>query len=355
MKLLVVIVSYRVTDLTIDCLRSLSGGEIERVAAARVAVCENGTGDDAADQLRRAIEENGWGSWVDLTVIYPNRGFTGGNNVVIRAALESDDPPEYVHLLNADTIVKEHALDTLVAFLDAHPKAGIAGSMLLSPEGELRASPFRFPGIVSELDRGLQLGIISKLLSPWSIFLNPKPKEACQVDWVSGASLILRRTMLEQIGFLDEGYYTYSDDIDICLRARRAGWETWYVPESRVIHLEGRSTGTRIATKRRPAYWYQARHRYFLKNYGAFYTALAEMAFITGHVLWQLRRRLQRKPDTEPPHMLIDSIRHSIFGAGPQLRDVENPVLREAATQPCGPPDLREVPSPACRSTSSTS
>ena len=111
MKLLIVIVSYRVTDLTIDCLRSLSG-EIGRVPGTRVAVCENGTGGDAADRLRRAIDENGWGSWVDLTVIHPNRGFTGGNNVVIRPALESDDPPEYVLLLNADTIVQEHALDT---------------------------------------------------------------------------------------------------------------------------------------------------------------------------------------------------------------------------------------------------
>src|SRR6516165_11916196 len=130
MKLLIVIVSYRVTDLTIDCLRSLSG-KIERVpGGARVAVCENGTGGDAADRLRQAIDENGWGSWVDLTVIYPNRGFTGGNNAVIRPALESADPPEYVLLLNANTVVQEKALETLVAFMDEHPKAGIAGSTL---------------------------------------------------------------------------------------------------------------------------------------------------------------------------------------------------------------------------------
>src|SRR6516162_2698748 len=128
MKLLVVIVSYRVTDLTIDCLRSLSG-KIERVpGGARVALCENGTGGDAADRLRQAIAENGWGSWVDLTVISPNRGFTGGNNAVIRPALDSDDPPEYILLLNADTTVQAHTLDALVSFMDAKPKAGIAGS-----------------------------------------------------------------------------------------------------------------------------------------------------------------------------------------------------------------------------------
>jgi N-acetylglucosaminyl-diphospho-decaprenol L-rhamnosyltransferase len=335
LKLLIVISSYRVTDLTINCLHSLSR-EVERVPGTRVAVCENGTGDDAADRLRRAIAANGWGTWVDLTVIYPNRGFTGGNNAVIRPALESDDPPEYVLLLNADTIVKTHALDTLVTLMDGQSKAGIAGSMLFSPDGVIQASPFRFPGIATELDRGLRLGIVSSLLSPWNIVL-PKPKEACPVEWVSGASMILRRTMLEQIGLLDEGLYTYFDDPDICLRARRAGWETWYVPVSQVIHLEGASTGIahRLAKPdRRPPYWFQARRRFFTKNYGALYAALADAAFISGYAIWRLRRRLQRKPDTDPPHMLIDSIRHSVFCAGPKVRVVENPALREAAAQP---------------------
>jgi N-acetylglucosaminyl-diphospho-decaprenol L-rhamnosyltransferase len=332
LKLLIVISSYRVTDLTIDCLRSLSG-EIGRIPGTRIAVCENGTGGDAAERLRQAIEVNGWSPWVDLTVVYPNRGFTGGNNTVIRPALESDDPPEYVLLLNADTIVKEHALDLLVEFMDSHPKAGVAGSRLIAPDGTVEATPFRFPGIATELDRGLRLGIVSKLLSPWGSVL-PKPKGAFRVvGWVSGASLMLRRTMLDQIGLLDEGLYTYFDDPDICLQAWRAGWETWYVPESQVIHLGGASTGVashRIAS-RRPSYWYQARRRFFLKNYGFWYTALADAAFISGYAIWRLRRWLQGKPDTDPPYMLIDSIRHSVFCTGPNVRAVENPALREAA------------------------
>ena len=249
LKLLIVICSYRVTDLTIDCLRSLSR-EVKRVPGTRVAVCENGSGGDAAERLRQAIEENRWGAWVDLTVVHPNLGFTGGNNIVIRPALESADPPEYVLLLNADTIVKEHALDALVEFMDGHPKVGIAGSMQLLPDGVIEGTPFRFPGIVTELDRGLRLGMVSKLLSPWAIVL-PKSKEACPVGWVAGASMILRRTLLEQIGLLDEGLYTYFDDADICLRARRAGWETWYVPESQIIHLGGASTGIAATGQKR--------------------------------------------------------------------------------------------------------
>jgi N-acetylglucosaminyl-diphospho-decaprenol L-rhamnosyltransferase len=328
MKLLVVVVSYRVTELTIDCLRSLSG-EIGRVPGARVAVCENGTGGDAADRLRRAIDENGWGSWVDLTAISPNRGFTGGNNAVIRPALDSDDPPEYVLLLNADTIVQEHALDALVSFMDAHPRAGVAGSLLISPDGTVECTPFTFPGISTELARGTNAAIVRKVLSRWINL--PKPGGPFRGDWVSGASLILRKSMLDEIGLLDEGLYTYFDDPDICMRAARAGWETWYVPESRVVHLAGASTGIGgdRPPARLPAYWHQARRRYFLKHHGPLYTAVIDAAFLLGLASWRLRRRLQRKPDTDPPHLLIDSIRQSVFCAGFRVPVVENPALRE--------------------------
>ena len=192
MKLLVVIVSYKVTDLTIDCLRSLSG-EIGRVPGARVALCENGTGGDAADRLQQAIDENGWGSWVDLTVLHPNRGFTGGNNALIRPALAGDDPPEYVLLLNSDTIVLEHALDTIVEFMDSHPAVGIAASWEIAPDGSVMSIPFRFPGIAAELDRGLRLGIVSKLLSRWTKVPVKDFQKPCKPDWVCFASAIFRR------------------------------------------------------------------------------------------------------------------------------------------------------------------
>ncbi|RUL84188.1 glycosyltransferase family 2 protein [Tautonia sociabilis] len=334
MKLLVAIACYKVVDLTIDCLRSLAA-EIPNIPGAKVAVCENGTGGDAADRLRRAIAENGWGSWVELTVIYPNRGFTGGTNVLLREAMASDDPPEYVLLLNADTIVKPGAVQALIDFMDRHPRAGIAGSQLLSLEGEIQASPFRFMGIVSEFDRGLRLGIVSKLLSPWAL-VPPPPAEDVKADWICPASALFRTSMLEEIGLLDEGLFTYFDDIDICLRAKRAGWECWFVPGSKVVHLEGSSTG--VATggppRRRPAYWYQARRRFFLKSYGPVYTALADAAFISGFALWRLRRWIQRKPDTDPRHMLADSIRHSVFCTGFQVREVPNPALAGAPTPP---------------------
>jgi len=325
MKLFVAVVCYRIPDLTIDCLHSLSR-EIGRVPGTRVGVCENGTGGEVPERLARAIEENGWSSWCELTVVYPNRGFTGGNNLIIRPLLESADPPDYVLLLNADTIVLEHALDSLVQFMDDHPKAGIAGSQLLSPEGKVQGSPFRFPSVLTELDRGLRLGIVSRLISPW---IAP-PATTCQVDWVAGASMILRRSMLAEIGLLDEGLFTYFDDVDLCLRARRAGWETWFVPQSKVIHIEGAATGVGAREiKRLPAYWFEARRRCLLKNYGNLHTALADAAFLCGFALWRLRCRVQHKLDADPPHMLADAFHHSVFRTGFKLTEVENPAMRQ--------------------------
>jgi hypothetical protein len=97
------------------------------------------------------------------------------------------------------------------------------------------------------------------------------------------------------------------------------------VPESRVVHLEGASSGVTDRARRRPAYWWQARRRFHLKSYGPAFAALADAAFIAGLATWRLRRRIQRKPDTDPPHMLADAIRHSVFRAGFAVQDVDRP------------------------------
>jgi len=267
---------------------------------------------------------------VDLTVIHPNRGFTGGNNEIIRKAMAWADAPEYFLLLNADTIVHPQAVDSLVDFMDRNPKVGIAGSRLLNPDRTIQGCIYRFPSIASEFERSLQLGPVSHLLSRWTVRM-PTPTSPCQADWVPGCSMIIRRQTVETIGLLDEGLYTYYDDIDYCLKAKRAGWEIWFVPASCVVHLEGASTGvTARLVKRRPPYWFEARRRFFLRNYGAIDTALVDAASIIGLALWRLRRWVQRKPDNDPPHMLMDLIRNSVFCTGFTVRVVENPAMKES-------------------------
>jgi len=324
-KLLVVIVNYRVAHLAIDCLHSVAE-EIGRVPDTHVAVCENGTGDDSAERIQRAIDANGWSPWCTLTTLDVNLGFTGGNNAVIRPALQSVTPPEYVLLLNADTIVRPNAFKALVDFMDQNPKAGIAGSRLEEPDGAPQRSAFRFQSPLGEFEGNLKLGLVSRLLSRW-VVAPPVVNETFEIDWVSGASMIIRNRVLHDVGLLDEGYFTYFDDIDYCLSAKKKGWPTWYVPASRVVHLVGQSTGVNSKPKRLPSYMLDARRRYFLKHHGPLYAAAVDACMIMGLALWRLRVMLTGKEDSTAPHALADSIRHSVFAKGFRIQDVPNPAL----------------------------
>jgi N-acetylglucosaminyl-diphospho-decaprenol L-rhamnosyltransferase len=325
MRLLVVIANYKVAHLTIDCLRSLAQ-EVGNVSGIKVAVCENGTGDDSEQRIQRAIDDNGWNAWCTLTAVNPNLGFTGGNNVILRPLLESPDKPQYVLLLNADTIVHKGALRRLMEFMDEHPRVGVAGSGLEFPGGAPQSSAFRFPSAWSEFESTINLGLVSRALRRWVITL-PMPTHACEVDWVGGACMIIRREVFEEIGLLDQGYYTHYEDVDFCFNAHKAGWAVWYVPESRVTHLVGQSTGLTVKKpKRFPPYFFGARQRYFLKNYGPLHAALADTCLICGLALWRLRV-LFGKDDGTAPHLLYDSIMHSVFVTGFKLKDVQNPAL----------------------------
>ncbi len=316
-SLLVVVLNYRTAALTIDCLQSLVN-EIPTVPNTRVVVTDNASGDGSAEQIAAAIAQHNWHPWAEIMPLERNGGFAYGNNAAIRPALASSNPPDYVLLLNPDTVVRPGALKALVDFMEAHPHVGIAGSRLEDPDGTPQHSAFRFPSCASELDQNLRLGGVSKLLSRWGL-----APEICDsphpTDWVAGASMIIRPTVFKAIGLIDEGYFMYFEEVDFCLRAQRAGFPCWYVPQSRVVHLVGQSSGvtdTKRPAKRLPTYWFDSRRRFFLKNYGWLYTAVTDFVSITGFALWRARRYIQDHPDLDPPKLLLDSVRHSIFVRG---------------------------------------
>ena len=319
MKLLVIILNYKTATLTIDCLQSLAPQIATRPDAAAV-VLENGSADDSAAQLQAAVAVRGWSSWVELITSATNLGFTAGNNLVIRRAMESQDPPEYFLLLNSDTVALPGAVDALVRFMEQHPDAGIAGSRLEYPSGEIQGSPFRFHSLASELDRSLVIGLFSRTLAR-STRYDPKPSCAAPVDWVAGASMMLRRETIRAVGLLDEMFFAYFEDMDYCLAAARKGWQTWYVPASRMIHIEGASSGIRGGSRvSPPLYYFQARRRYFRKNYGLFYAAMADTALISGCVVGLFYAIIRRRELRLSLVKLRDSLVHSVFAAG--LRNV---------------------------------
>lgn len=319
-RLAVVVLNYRTPHLTIDCLQSLVS-EVGSLPDTHVFVVDNASNDGSVEQIQTAIASQNWSSWVTFIPLDQNQGYATGNNAAIRPILASEHPPDYVLVLNPDTVVHPNALSALVEFMDSHPDVGIAGSRLEDPDGTPQRSAFRFPSIFSEIDDGLRLGVVTKLLSKW-VVAPPVPEGACQTDWVAGASMIIRRSVFEAVGLIDEKYFLYYEEVDFCLAARRAGWPCWYVPESRVIHFVGQSSGvtdTKRQPKRRPAYWFASRRRFFVKNFGWWYAVLTEMVWVPCFALWRLRRAIQRKPDNDPPKFLQDFVLNSVLLKGVEI------------------------------------
>lgn len=316
----IVIVNYKTPELTIDCLKSLASEINHLPPNSRVIVTDNASNDGSVEKIQSAIQQ--W-DWVELKPLSKNGGYAFGNNAAIRPLLNSDKPPQYILLLNPDTVVRPHAVTQLIQFMDNHPEVGIAGSRLEDPDGTPQRSAFRFHSVISQWEGGLRLGIVSQMLQRW-VVAPPVSDEAHCVDWVAGASMIIRKEVFDAIGILDENYFMYCEEMDFCLCAKKAGWSCWYVPESRVVHLVGQSSGvtnTKCPPKRRPQYWFDSRRRYFLKNYGVLYATLADLAWLVGFFLWRVRRKIQNKPDNDPPYFLSDSWRNSIFMRGTSLDD----------------------------------
>jgi len=312
--ILIVIVNYQTPQLTLDCLASLEP-EFQLLPQTRVVVVDNASADGSALFLQTAIADRGWCDWVQLVSSPHNGGYAQGNNLAIRPALASPQPPDYILLLNPDTVIHPQAVLNLVTFMEANPQVGIGGSRLEDPDGTPQKSAFRFPSWGSELDQGLQLGPVSWLLSPW-VIAPPVADTACATDWVAGASMIVRRQVFEQVGYLDEAYFLYFEEVDFCLRAARQGWSCWYIPRSRVVHLVGQSSGVTTPTstpKRLPPYWFESRQRFFYKNWGVWYGVIADALRLIGILLWRLRRRLQGKAETNPPYLLEDLYQQSAW------------------------------------------
>jgi N-acetylglucosaminyl-diphospho-decaprenol L-rhamnosyltransferase len=307
-EIAVVIVTYKSAELAIECLASINSEREAQSLKIRVVVVDNASGD--LPQIEQAVERNGWSSWVTLILAPKNGGFAYGNNLGIRSAFELSRP-NYIYLLNPDTQVRPGAIAALAAFLERHPQVGIAGSSFETEDGTDWPFAFRFPTLLSEVEHGVQLELVTRCLSRWTV-ARPMNPIAQPTDWISGASMMIRPSVLNAVGCLDENFFLYFEETEFCHRARRAGFPTWYVPESRVMHMIGKSTNVQENTrfsKRLPGYWFDSRMRYYATTHGVRTGALIDMAAIVCSLLGLLKRKLQRRPST--PHYIRDLLAHS--------------------------------------------
>lgn len=214
--------------------------------------------------------------WVQLLKNRVNLGFASANNQAMQVARG-----RYFFLLNADTELLPGALPTLVQFMEAHPQAAAAGARYLNPDGSLQMSCYPAPTLVREgwrmfhLDRLYPFGVYP--MAAWCV---QTPRT---VDVVQGAALLLRRTVLDQIGRFDTSYFMYTEEVDLCQRMRQAGWSIYFVPTACIMHHGGQST--RQAALTMFLQLYRSKILYFRKHHGITATFLYKVMLFCATIM----------------------------------------------------------------------
>jgi len=228
----VIVVNWNAREDLRLCLASLLTDSIPKVSYS-VWVVDNASNDGSADMTRLEFPQ------AKLIANTENVGFSRANNQAIAA---SDG--RYVFLLNSDATVKPGALDALVAFADSHSQAGIIGPKVLNPDGSLQFSCRRFPTLGAGLFRNTWLGRLSphNRYAADYLMANVSHDKPRNVDWLSGCAMLIRRDRIAEFGGLDERFYMYCEDVDICKRAWDAGRDVMYYPGAVVTHAIGRSS-----------------------------------------------------------------------------------------------------------------
>jgi N-acetylglucosaminyl-diphospho-decaprenol L-rhamnosyltransferase len=219
MDISVVILSYNTRDLLRACLRSVIAGEL----TVETIVVDNASTDGSAAMVREEFPG------VRLIESATNLGFAGGNNRAFRTC-----SGRYVLLLNSDAELHAGALATLASYLETHPRVGAVGPRLLNTDGSLQPSAFGFP----------TLGRMALVLTRLSLLLLGhtetgavyRPETPQAVDWITGACLMVRRSVVESVGPLDERFFFDYEDVDWCRRIGAAGWELHTVPWTTTTH-----------------------------------------------------------------------------------------------------------------------
>lgn len=253
LELSVTICSWNTREDLHQCLSSLEA--VRGEAEFEVIVIDNNSEDRSAEMVTEHFP------WVRLFPQGHNLGFTGGHNFALKKR-----SAYHAFLLNSDTVVHPGAFRTLLDFAAANPKAGMIGPKLLNPDGSLQYSCRTWPSPAAALFRNTLLGKIwpnnpftrDYLMTNWPHDLSRS------VDWVSGAAFLVRGEVIDEIGLMDEDYFMFCEDVDWCWRARKAGFDILYFPQSVITHAIGRSTDK--APNRMIGRFHRSMLRFYQKN-----------------------------------------------------------------------------------------
>ncbi|WP_170605713.1 glycosyltransferase family 2 protein [Ruegeria arenilitoris] len=332
-RLLTILLNYKTPEMTLRAAEAVRAA-MEGIDGEMIIV-DNDSKDGSFEEILGQVTKLGWDKDGLVRVIQSghNGGFGAGNNVGIRSGLSDGTRPDYLYIVNSDAFPAPNAIRLLLDHLEATPKAGFAGSYIYGEDGDPHLTSFRFPSIASEFEGAINFGPVSRLLADKAVPV-AIPTETQPVDWLAGASLMMRESVLSEIGVFDETFFLYFEETDLCRRAAQAGYRTDYVRSSEVMHIGSASTGMKT-WKRVPEYWYDSRLHYFVKNHGALYASAATFVHLLGGFLHWLRCLITRKDRGVSPYFLSTLLWHDLrafFRAALNLNkraDTANPVVGE--------------------------
>ena len=269
----IIVVSWNVCELLRACLQAIVRGR--GTLDVEIIVVDSGSTDGSAAMVQQEFP------WVQLVTCNENVGFPKGNNWGIARA-----SGRHILLLNPDTEVQAGALPTMVDYLESNLEVGVVGPQLLNPDGSVQSSRRRFPTLVTAFFESTWLeGIAPAAVMHRYHTLDLPDDETADVDWLTGACLMVRRQVVDQVGGLDEGYFMYSEELDWCRRIKAAGWRVVYLPAARVLHHIGKSSEQAVTA--RHVNFQRAKLRYFRKYHGRV-AAAALRVFLLAIYAWQL-------------------------------------------------------------------
>ena len=326
----VVIVSFNTRELLHDCLASLRACALP----LRVVVVENASCDGSAALVRECFPD------VELIELAQNVGFAAGTNIGIPRVMSSkfnvqssESSPkaesqtqnfelltlnsqlDYILLLNPDTVVHPGAIETLAAFLDAHPRVGAVGPRLLNYDGTVQSAAFRFPTLAMTALDLFPPGeaLPGRLYNSWwhgRYPQEPRAETPFPIDHPLGACILIRRAAIEQIGGLDEQFFMYAEEVDWCYRIRQAGWSIWQEPRAHVTHIGGAATSQ--FRSKMLIVLYESRLRFFRKHYSRGCIRLHRLIVRAG----MLRATLQAWRDYARRRISGDDLRARLWAYG---------------------------------------
>lgn len=265
----VIIVSWNVADLLVDCLNSLYNSGIS--LNFEVIVVDSASTDDTVSRVFTQFPQ------VKCLAQVENVGYTKGNNIGLSHATG-----DYLFLLNPDTVVLPQAVNRLIDYLVQHPTVGIVGPHTLNTDGTTQSTRRLFPTKTLAFFEStwLQPYAPSALLASFTLENQPD-SGIFPVDWVQGSALLARRQVYEQIGGLDEGYTMYSEELDWCKRAKQIGWQVVYVGTAQIIHHGGKSSEQIGARKH--IHFQMSKLRYFRKYHGLWFAWVLRLFLLVSY------------------------------------------------------------------------